>query len=158
MGDVRRTRSYGPAMASGPMRHQAPITLAFVGWVPSDGFDRAAAYEDAVLPLLVEHGGEVVFRGRQVGDDPSLPAEVQILRVPSDDVLDAYLADERRLRLRAEHGDVFAESTLVRVEPTKDRDHGPDQDEIVALVARLEHAQQHEDVDAFIQLFREEAP
>jgi len=143
-------------MTSAPMRHPVSITLAFVGLVPSDGFDRAAAYEDAVLPLLVEHGGEVVFRGRQVGDDPTLPAEVQILRVPSDDVLDAYLADDRRARLRAEHGDVFDETTLVRVDPVEGHAEA-DEDEIVALVGRLEHAQQHEDVDAFIGLFREDA-
>ena len=143
-------------MTATPQSDHRPITLAFAGWAPGDGFERAAAYEDAVLPLLVEHGGEVVFRGRQVGDDPTLPAEVQILRVPSDDALDAYLVDDRRLRLRAEHGDVFDETTLVRVEPTE-AEAQADDDELAAIVARLEHAQQHEDVDAFIELFREDA-
>jgi uncharacterized protein (TIGR02246 family) len=143
-------------MADTTPSHHQPITLAFVGRAAPGGFDRAAAYEDAVLPLLVEHGGEIAFRGRQVGDDPALPAEVQILRVPSEEALAAFLADDRRLRLRAEHGDVFDESTVVRVEPVEVHAEADD-DEIAAVVARLERAQQHEDVDAFVALFREDA-
>ena len=92
------------------------ILLAFIGRAPLDGFDRAAAYEDAVLPLLEEHGGEVVFRGRQAGNDPSLPAEIQVLRVPSQRALDAFLADDRRAQLQADHGEVFTDTTVVRLE------------------------------------------
>jgi hypothetical protein len=97
-----------------------PITLAFLGYADRGGSARAAAYEDAVLPLLAEHGAEVVFRGRQDGDDPDLPAEVQILRIPSQAALDAYLADERRRALQVEHGTVFERTTLLRVVPVAD--------------------------------------
>ena len=154
-------------MTDRPNREPDPLTLAFVGRVPPGGAERAAAYEDAVLPLLVEHGGEVVFRGRQVGDDPALPAEVQLLRVPSEAALDAFLADERRAALQAEHGDVFADTTVVPVTPvgTPSSDVGAgdelgDDDVRAAaesLVARVEEAQQREDVDAFLDLFRDDA-
>src|SRR5690606_22545480 len=63
-----------------------PFTLAFVGYTgPEPGAaERASAYEDAILPLLADHGAELVFRGRRSGgQDPELPVEFQLLRFPS---------------------------------------------------------------------------
>ena len=59
-----------------------------------------SAYEDKVLRLIAEHGGRVLQRGTvlpgsQHAGEP--PAEVQLLEMPSDASLDAYVNDPRRL-------------------------------------------------------------
>ena len=86
-----------------------PLTLAFVGY--ADDPDRAHAYEDAVLPLLADHGGR-----RTVGKDAALPVEVHVLSFPDRQALDAYLADPRRAALRAERGEVFTRTEVVEVD------------------------------------------
>jgi uncharacterized protein (DUF1330 family) len=92
-----------------------PLTLAFVGY--ADDPDRAHAYEDAVLPLLADHGGRVEFRGRRIaGQDAALPVEVHVLSFPDRHALDAYLADARRAALRAEYGEVFTRTEVVEVD------------------------------------------
>lgn len=93
-----------------------PVTLAFMGWARTGDRARVSSFEDRVLRLLAEHGGEVVFRGRQVGTDEGLPAEVHVLRLPSRAAYEAYLVDERRQRLLEEYGEIFAEKVVVEVE------------------------------------------
>jgi len=94
-----------------------PFTLAFLGYAPDAGRAAAHAYEDAVLPLLSDHGARVVYRGtRAAGEDETLPVEVHVLSFPGRAALNAYLADPRRVALRAEHGDVFSRTELVAVE------------------------------------------
>jgi hypothetical protein len=93
------------------------ITLAFLGYADSGGEDRAAAYEDAVLPLLDEQGARVLFRGRRsAGQEPSLPVEVHLLWFPSQEALSAYLADDRRLTLLEEFGEVFTAKHVVQLD------------------------------------------
>ena len=53
------------------------------------------AYEAAVLPLLADHGGEVLQRLRGV----DRLAETHLLGFPSRQAYEAYLADPRRTRL-----------------------------------------------------------
>ena len=48
-----------------PSDPEQPFTLAFVGYTTEALADQAAAYEDAVLPLLADHGARVVYRGRR---------------------------------------------------------------------------------------------
>lgn len=94
-----------------------PVTLAFVGHTDDGRLDRAAAYEDAVLPLLADHGGQLLYRGQRAkGQDPSLPAEVHLIRFASRVGYDAYLADQRRAVLLVGHGDVFSSKVVVELE------------------------------------------
>ena len=93
-----------------------PVTLAFMGWASLGETARVSSFEDRVLRLLVDHGGEVVFRGRQVGTDEDLPTEVHILRLPSRAAYEAYLADEGRQRLLEEYGEIFTEKVVVEVD------------------------------------------
>ncbi|HEY8525367.1 MAG TPA: DinB family protein [Acidimicrobiales bacterium] len=96
-----------------------PFTLAFVGYTgPEPGAaERASAYEDAILPLLADHGAELVFRGRRSGgQDPELPVEFQLLRFPSRRALASYLKDERREAAIREFGEVFATTHVVEVD------------------------------------------
>jgi uncharacterized protein (DUF1330 family) len=93
------------------------ITLAFLGYADPGREDRAAAYEDAVLPLLDDHGARVLFRGRRAAsEEPSLPAEVQLLWFPDREALSAYLADARRLALLEEFGEVFTARYVVELD------------------------------------------
>jgi uncharacterized protein (DUF1330 family) len=94
-----------------------PFTIAFIGHADPDRVDAAAAYEDAVLALLPDHGARVVYRGRRAShEDPSLPAEVHLLWFPSRTAFEAYLADPRRHALMAGHGEVFTDKTVVELD------------------------------------------
>ena len=93
------------------------FTIGFIGHAEPDMVDAAAAYEDAVLTLLPDHGARVLYRGRRVTDqDPSLPAEVHLLWFPSQAAFESYLADPRRHALIAAHGEVFTDKTVVELD------------------------------------------
>ncbi|WP_106364384.1 MULTISPECIES: hypothetical protein [Glycomyces] len=69
------------------------------------------AYEDRVLALVPEHGGELLSRAIGDGADGH-PHEVHTYRFPLQASLDAYLADPRRTALTAER-DRVVESTVL---------------------------------------------
>ncbi len=93
------------------------MTIALVGYAEEGRTAAASAYEDAVLPLLDDHGAELVFRGVRAGtEDPALPHEVHVIRFPSRASYDAYLGDERRARLLDEHGEVFTGKVVVELD------------------------------------------
>jgi antibiotic biosynthesis monooxygenase (ABM) superfamily enzyme len=72
------------------------------------------AYEDKVLALIPEHGGEVV--SRVIGDGAEgHPHEVQVCRFPGQAAIDAYMADPRRLALADERDRTVAETVLFPV-------------------------------------------
>lgn len=94
------------------------ITLAFLGYADSTTADRAISYEDAVLPILDDHGATLLYRGRRVdGQDDSLPLEVHLIRFPHRRALAAYLVDERRSALIRQHGEVFNRTETVEIVP-----------------------------------------
>jgi uncharacterized protein (DUF1330 family) len=96
---------------------EAAVTIAFIGHAAPDRIEAAAAYEDAVLPLLGDHGAQLLYRGRRVpGEDAARPAEVHLIRFPHRDAYDAFLADERRLALLQEHGEVFTSKVVVELD------------------------------------------
>ena len=93
------------------------ITIAFVGHTTAALADRAAAYEDAVLPLLARHGARLVYRGRRrAGEDASLPFEVHLIRFPDRASLDGYLADPGRAALLDDFGEVFTAKVVVELD------------------------------------------
>lgn len=73
------------------------------------------AYEDAVLPLLAEHGARLERRFRS----PDNALEVHVLFYPSAEARQAYLADPRR----AAHAPLWqasgASATLIEVNELK---------------------------------------
>ena len=94
-----------------------PITLAFVGHATPALTDRAAAYEDAVLPLLADHGARLLYRGRRKdGQDATLPFEVHVLWFPNRAAFDAYLVDDRRAGLLRRFGEVFTSKQVVEMD------------------------------------------
>jgi hypothetical protein len=95
----------------------APFVLGFVGYADSATAQRAEAFEDQVLLLLGDHGARLLYRGRRALDeDEALPLEFHLIWFPHRRALDAYLADERRLALIREHGEVFRLKHAVRLE------------------------------------------
>ena len=69
-------------------------------WVPGKATD-GSEYERAVLRFWIEHGGDIVAAFKPLAQADGLPPadEVQILRIPTQSQLDAYLSDPRRLAL-----------------------------------------------------------
>jgi uncharacterized protein (DUF1330 family) len=99
-------------MPAGP---DDPFTLVFIGHADPDTSERAVAYEDRVLPLLADHGAELLYRGRRTQPDVELPLEVHLIRFPHRRSFDAYMADERRRALLDEYGEVFTRKQVVEM-------------------------------------------
>ncbi|ACQ82340.1 conserved hypothetical protein [Beutenbergia cavernae DSM 12333] len=96
-------------------------TLCVLLWAHPGQLDALAAYEDAVLELVPAHGGRVLSRVRRlVADDGGTPAadgqphEVQVIEIPDDDALAAYLADPRRTALTADRDRAVARTEILR--------------------------------------------
>ena len=70
-----------------------------------------ADYEDQVLELLGEHGGRLLARMRSA-DGPW--SEVQLIEFVSEDGLESFQQDPRRLALGALRDESIASTTIVR--------------------------------------------
>jgi hypothetical protein len=106
-----------------PTDPAAPFTLVFVGYSEPETAARAVAFEDAVLPLLADHGARVTYRGRRVDAQAAeLPLEVHLLSFPNRAAFDAYMADERRAALLEQFGDVFTVKHAVEMETVSTAD------------------------------------
>ncbi|MFI2703648.1 DUF1330 domain-containing protein [Cellulosimicrobium composti] len=100
-----------------------PITLCVLLWPTAGDADMLTAYEDDVLALVPVHGGRVVSRVRALpGQDASLPTEVQVIEMPDDDALAAYLADPARVALADVRDRAVARTDIVRVSAVPHRD------------------------------------
>jgi len=107
------------------MRHaggvpETPVVNCVLLWARPGMEAALSAYEDKVLRLVAEHGGRVLERGTvlagsQHGGEP--PTEVQLLEMPSQASLDAYVNDPRRLAMAAERDLAIARTDLFRIQP-----------------------------------------
>jgi hypothetical protein len=80
------------------------------------GMEQAlVAYEDAVLALVSEHSGEVLHRARTDGAD-GRPLEIQLFEWASQEAMDGYMADSRRISLSAERERAIARTEIVPVQ------------------------------------------
>jgi len=73
------------------------------------------AYEDAVLALVDQHDGRVVHRARTDGAD-GRPLEIQLFEWASQEAMDGYLADPRRVALAAAREKAIARTEIVSVQ------------------------------------------
>jgi hypothetical protein len=90
------------------------ILLCCLLWANAGLEDDLSAYEDAVLAIVGDHGGEVLQRGRGDGSEGH-PHEVQMYRFASQAAIDAYLADPRRVALADERARVVARTEVFPV-------------------------------------------
>ena len=112
----RSWRPAGRKAAGAPVGEGAAgaFTLCCLLWARPGLEDDLVAYEDRVLALIADYGVQVIERLRS-DRGPEHPTEVQLYAVPSQELLDAYLADPRRLELTAERDRVVARTELFRV-------------------------------------------
>ena len=90
------------------------VTLCVLLWARLGKDVELAAYEDAVLALLADHGGRLLQRVRPVGGRDE-PTEVQLLQFPSEDALEAFMADERRTARQVERDAAVDRTEVLRV-------------------------------------------
>jgi uncharacterized protein (DUF1330 family) len=92
------------------------LTLCCLLWAHPGHESGLIAYEDRVLALLPDHGATLASRVRSDGADGH-PLEVQLFEFPSQQSLDAYLADPRRAALAGDRDESVARTELMAVEP-----------------------------------------
>ncbi|WP_394550617.1 hypothetical protein ACDF64_09170 [Agromyces sp. MMS24-JH15] len=97
-----------------PAGAEPAFTICCLLWAHPGLDDDLVAYEDRVLALMPDYAIEVTERIRS-DRGAEHPTEVQLYRVPSQALLDAYLADPRRLELAPERDRVIARTELFRV-------------------------------------------
>ncbi|MFC7758531.1 AbfB domain-containing protein [Catellatospora bangladeshensis] len=90
------------------------INLCVLLWAHPGAEAALAAYEDKVLALFDDHGCTLLQRARTDGADGA-PTEIQLISVPSQAALDAYMTDPRRTTLAAERDAAVARTDIHRV-------------------------------------------
>lgn len=95
------------------------LRLCVLLWEHAGRAQDLNAFEDAVLALLPGHGGRLLSRDRVVNRRDGDPLEVQVIDMPDEAALTAYLQDPERTELARAHDRdaVIARTQLLRVEP-----------------------------------------
>jgi uncharacterized protein (DUF1330 family) len=87
------------------------LQLCVLLWA-AEGQDAALTeYEDTVLALIPRHGGRVVSRVRRAVKGEG-PLEVQIIHLPDEAALEAYMQDPVRVALAPVHRTVVARTDV----------------------------------------------
>jgi uncharacterized protein (DUF1330 family) len=97
---------------------ETPVVNCVLLWARPGMEAALSAYEDKVLRLVGEHGGRVVERGTVLPGaqcDGEPPTEVQLLEMPSEASLNAYVNDPRRLALAGERDAAIARTDMFRI-------------------------------------------
>ncbi|MFD4991902.1 hypothetical protein ACFWH7_06380 [Cellulosimicrobium cellulans] len=104
----------------------AKVTLCVLLWPTEGNAGLLSRYEDDVLALVPVHGGRVLSRVRALpGQDSTLPTEVQVIEMPDDDALAAYMADPARMALAGVRDQAVARTDIVRVSAVPEPDRRP---------------------------------
>jgi hypothetical protein len=90
------------------------LRLCCLLWAHPGSEDALVQYEDTVLALLPVHGATLISRVRSDGADGH-PLEIQLFDFPTQESLDAYLADPRRTALLGERDAAIARTELIPV-------------------------------------------
>ncbi|PFG43289.1 uncharacterized protein (DUF1330 family) [Isoptericola jiangsuensis] len=99
------------------------ITLCVLLWAAEGEGETLAAYESEALTLVPRHGGRVLQRVTNVAhtDDAAhggvQPTEVQIIEMPDEDALAAYIADPDRVGRVEVRDRAVARTEILRVRP-----------------------------------------
>lgn len=96
-----------------------PLRLCILLWERAGHAHDLAAFEDAVLALLPDHGGRLLSRYSVVDRRDGDPLEVQLIEMPEGAALTGYLQDPVRTDLARTHDRdaVIARTQLLHVEP-----------------------------------------
>jgi len=91
------------------------VVLCVTLWPRQGQERRLAEEEDAVLGLMADHGAHVVARVRAF-ESGEQPYETQIIELPDERALDAYLSDPRRTNRSEERDAAIARTDIQRAE------------------------------------------
>jgi uncharacterized protein (DUF1330 family) len=91
------------------------LALCVLLWARPGEEAALVAYEDDVLALLADHGAALLQRARSDSTDDQ-PFEVHILRFPSQDAHDRYMADDRRVALADRRDAAIARTEIIPVD------------------------------------------
>jgi len=91
-----------------------PLVLCVLLWAVPGREELLGQYEDAVLDLLPQYRGRVVSRVRNTETNVS-PTEVQILELPSQEVLELFMLNPIRLSLGPLREQSVARTEIIRV-------------------------------------------
>ena len=113
---MRVDRAYRPRISLDQLLLHLVVRLTYVAGHESE----AADYERTVLDFFKEHGGVILaaFRPAPWDDGTRAADEIQVLRIPSRERLDAYMNDERRLALAEVRARAIASTEVVMSEET----------------------------------------
>lgn len=99
------------------------ITLCVLLWAADGETETLEEYETDVLALVPRHGGRVLQRVTNVAhtDDAAhgavQPTEVQLIEMPDEDALAAYMADPDRAARLDVRDRAIARTEILRVQP-----------------------------------------
>jgi uncharacterized protein (DUF1330 family) len=82
-------------------------------WAVPGRLDELIRYEDRVVALVADHGGRVVDRLRNLGKEG--PSEMHVLHFPSQESLDSYMNDPRRVVLAGDRDRSVARTEVLSV-------------------------------------------
>jgi uncharacterized protein (DUF1330 family) len=102
----------------------ARVALVVLLWARANAADALIAYEDRVLALVAEHGGDVHERARTDGTGGA-PLEIHVIEFPSDEAFAAYMGDPRRQALADERDRAIERTEVHRVDLVPASDVGP---------------------------------
>ena len=91
------------------------MLLCVLLWARSGRADALGLYEDRVLGLVAEHGGQVLQRVQVTDDADDAPTEVQLLRFPSEAALASYTDDPRRTAMAEDRDAAIAKTDVHHV-------------------------------------------
>jgi hypothetical protein len=96
-----------------------PLRLCVLIWEHAGRADDVSRFEDDVLRLLPEHGGQLVSRDTVVDRHEGDPLEVQSIGFTDEAAMSRYLQDPVRAELAHMHNRdaIIAKTQLLRVEP-----------------------------------------
>lgn len=80
-----------------------PLQLSVLLWEHPGRDEDLMIFEDAVLALLPTHGGRVVSRHVVLERADGDPLEVQVIELPDEAALDAFVHDPERTALASSH-------------------------------------------------------
>ena len=89
------------------------MLLTAILWAHPGQHQLLVEYEDTVLELIPKHGGRVISRVRAEAPGDG-PYEVQMIELPSDEALQAYMVDPVRVELAETHKRAIARTEVLR--------------------------------------------
>ncbi len=99
-----------------PTDTTGPIVVCAMMWAHEGQVEALRAYEAAVIPLIADHGGEMLQRlaADGVGEQPH---EINIFQFPDRAALEAYMVDPRREALSIHRDAAIRRTEVIPVRP-----------------------------------------